>query len=277
MAEGASIVAGTLGGEVAGVLLLDVVPSGYSMAVERDMATTMISRNTTIPTRKSGVFTTVEDNQTQLTVRVLQGEESVASQNTLVGEVHLSGLPPAPRGVPQIEVAFEISVDNTLTVSARDRDTGREVRSRLEAPYRLNSAQINVLQRKVEQELQTLRRRELDARKREREEMTRNRATTLAKKVERFLAVQRASVGADEASLLDAQREVVVPLLKDASRRECGGSTCRPNDPRGLPGFDGARSPQILRIGATGYRSGSIGDIAAKSLLAESREKIQRT
>ena len=115
------------------------------MALKDDIASPLILRNTTVPTKRNETFTTTEDNQSELTVRILQGEKPKASLNSLVGQVKLTGLPPAPAGIPAIEVCFEIDAAGTLSVSATDKATRKNVAALLESPYRLNSAQLKVL------------------------------------------------------------------------------------------------------------------------------------
>lgn len=126
VAQGAAVQAGILGGEVTDILLLDVTPLRLSIETYGNIATTMIEANTTIPTKKTEVFSTAADNQSAITVRVLQGERPMANDNKQIGIFNLDGIAPAPRGVPQIEVTFDISSDGILTVTAKDKGTGKE-------------------------------------------------------------------------------------------------------------------------------------------------------
>src|SRR5690606_19329635 len=126
VAIGAGIQAGVLGGEVKDLLLLDVTPLSLGIETLGGVMTTLISRNTTIPTRKSETFSTAADNQTSVEVHVLQGERSLARDNRTLGRFHLSGLPPAPRGVPQIDVTFDIDANGIVNASAKDLATGKE-------------------------------------------------------------------------------------------------------------------------------------------------------
>jgi len=126
VAVGAAIQGGVLGGEVKDVLLLDVTPLTLGIETLGRVATPLISRNTTIPTSKSQVFSTAADNQTQVEINVIQGERSMAENNKSLGRFILTGVPPAPRGVPQIEVAFDIDANGILNVKAKDKATGKE-------------------------------------------------------------------------------------------------------------------------------------------------------
>ena len=126
VAMGAAIQAGVLGGDVKDVLLLDVTPLTLGIETMGGVRTPLIEKNTTIPTKKSQIFSTAEDNQPAVTVHVLQGEREVASGNKSLGKFDLSDIPPAPRGTPQIEVTFDIDANGILNVSAKDKATGKE-------------------------------------------------------------------------------------------------------------------------------------------------------
>ncbi len=129
VAVGAAIQGGVLGGEVKDILLLDVTPLSLGVETLGGVTTVLIPRNTTIPTRKSETFSTAADNQTSVEIHVLQGERPVASGNRSLGKFHLIGIPPAPRGVPQVEVTFDIDANGILNVSAKDTATTRSRRS----------------------------------------------------------------------------------------------------------------------------------------------------
>ena len=125
VAVGAAVQAGVLAGDVKDLLLLDVTPLSLGIETMGGVLTVLIPRNTTIPTRKSEIFSTASDNQTSVEVHVLQGERSMARDNRTLGKFHLVGLPPAPRGVPQIEVTFDIDANGIVNVSAKDLGTGK--------------------------------------------------------------------------------------------------------------------------------------------------------
>jgi molecular chaperone DnaK len=130
---GAAIQGGVLGGEVKDVLLLDVIPLSLGIETLGGVTTVLIPRNTTIPTKKSEVFSTAEDNQTTVEIHVLQGERQMAVDNRTIGKFQLTGIPPAPRGMPQVEVTFDIDANGILHVSAKDKTTGKEQKIRIEA------------------------------------------------------------------------------------------------------------------------------------------------
>lgn len=143
VAIGAAIQGGVLSGDVKDVLLLDVVPLSIGIETMGGVMTKLIDANTTIPTRKSETFSTAADNQPEVTIRVLQGERPMAADDKLLGEFNLGGIAPAPRGVPQIEVTFEVDANGILNVSAKDKATGKEQSIRIEASSGLTEAEIN--------------------------------------------------------------------------------------------------------------------------------------
>ncbi|HET7229658.1 MAG TPA: molecular chaperone DnaK [Longimicrobium sp.] len=150
VAVGAAIQGGVLAGDVKDVLLLDVTPLSLGIETLGGVFTTLIGRNTTIPTKKSEVFSTAEDNQTTVEIHVLQGERELAVYNKTIGKFQLTGIPPAPRGMPQVEVTFDIDANGILHVSAKDRATNKEQKIRIEASSGLNDAEIEKMVKDAE-------------------------------------------------------------------------------------------------------------------------------
>ncbi|MBX7171104.1 MAG: molecular chaperone DnaK [Pyrinomonadaceae bacterium] len=150
VALGAAVQAGVLGGEKTDILLLDVTPLSLGIETLGGVATPMIARNTTIPTRKSEIFSTASDNQTSVEVHVLQGERPMASDNKTLGKFHLVGIPPAPRGVPQVEVTFDIDANGIVNVSAKDVGTGREQKITITASSGLSKEEIDKMMKDAE-------------------------------------------------------------------------------------------------------------------------------
>jgi molecular chaperone DnaK len=180
VAVGAAVQAGVLAGEVKDLLLLDVTPLSLGIETLGGVMTTLISRNTTIPTKKSEIFSTAADNQTSVEVHVLQGERPLARDNRTLGRFHLIGLPPAPRGVPQIEVAFDIDANGIVNVQAKDLGTGKEQKITITASSGLSKDEVDRMMREAESHA--------DEDKRRREEIeTRNRADQSIYAAERML------------------------------------------------------------------------------------------
>jgi molecular chaperone DnaK len=180
VAVGAAIQAGVLGGEVRDVLLLDVTPLTLGIETLGGVATPLIERNTTIPTRKSQIFSTAADMQTSVEIKVVQGERPMAADNKLLGNFILDGIPPAPRGMPQIEVTFDIDADGILHVNAKDKATGREQSIRITASSGLSQEEIDRMVSQADQH------RAEDQRRREEVE-ARNQADTAVYQVEKFI------------------------------------------------------------------------------------------
>jgi len=180
VAVGAAIQAGVLGGEVKDVLLLDVTPLSLGVETLGGVMTTLIPRNTTIPTRKSEVFSTAEDGQTAVDIKVFQGERPMAGDNMLLGQFRLDGIPAAPRGVPQVEVSFDIDANGILNVNASDKATGRQQKITITASTNLNQGDIDRMVREAETNKAD------DTRRKETVDV-RNQADNLAYQVEKSL------------------------------------------------------------------------------------------
>ncbi|HEX7446831.1 MAG TPA: molecular chaperone DnaK [Pirellulales bacterium] len=180
VAVGAAIQGGVLGGEVKDVLLLDVTPLSLGIETLGGIMTRLIDRNTTIPTEKKNVFSTADDSQTAVTIRVFQGEREMAADNRLLGQFNLEGIPPAPRGVPQIEVKFDIDANGILNVSAKDLGTGKEQTVKIEQSSGLNEGEIDRMRKDAESHA------EEDKRKRELAE-ARNQADTMCFQMEKLM------------------------------------------------------------------------------------------
>jgi len=151
VALGAAIQAGVLGGEVKDILLLDVTPLSLGLETLGGVFTKLIDRNTTIPTKKTQIFSTAADSQTAVTIRVFQGERAMATDNKLLGQFDLVGIPPAPRGIPQIEVTFDIDANGIVHVSAKDLGTGKSQSVKMTATTNLTEAEIERITRMNEE------------------------------------------------------------------------------------------------------------------------------
>jgi molecular chaperone DnaK len=189
VAIGAAVQAGVLSGEKTDILLLDVTPLSLGIETLGGVFTKLIERNTTIPTRKSEIFSTASDNQTSVEVHVLQGERPMASDNRTLGKFHLIGIPPAPRGMPQVEVAFDIDANGIVNVSAKDMGTGREQKITITASSGLSKEEIDKMMRDAESHA-------ADDIKKKEEIEARNRLDGLVYQMEKTLNDNREKVGA---------------------------------------------------------------------------------
>jgi molecular chaperone DnaK len=222
VAVGAAIQAGVLGGDVHDVLLLDVTPLSLGIETLGGVMTRLIERNTTIPTRKSEVFSTAADGQTAVDIHVLQGEREMALNNKTIGRFQLAGIPPAPRGMPQIEVTFDIDADGILHVTAKDKATGKEQKIVIKASSGLSESEIERMVKDAE------RNKEDDHKKRE-EIDARNSADALVYQTEKNLKEYKEKISADDVKRLEADVENVKSALKTDSASEIKSSTERLN------------------------------------------------
>ncbi len=198
VAIGAAIQAGVLGGEVKDVLLLDVTPLSLGVETMGSVMTVLIERNTTIPVRKTEVFSTAEDNQTAVDIHVLQGERSMAGDNMSLGRFRLEGIPPAPRGIPQVEVTFDIDANGIINVSAKDKATGKEQNVTITASTNLNETDIDRMVKEAQVH-------EADDRKRRELVEARNTADSLVYQTEKSLKELADKVPANEKQNIEAK------------------------------------------------------------------------
>ena len=202
VALGAAIQGGVLQGDVKDVLLLDVTPLSLGIETLGGVATKLIEKNTTIPTKKSQVFSTAEDNQAAVTIRVVQGEREMANDNKMLGNFNLEGIAPAPRGVPQIEVTFDIDANGIVSVSAKDKGTGKEQKITIKADGGLSEDEINKMVKEAEAN------KEADKKKRDLVE-AKNQAETLTHQIEKQLKEHGEKISAEEKKAIeDAKTEV---------------------------------------------------------------------
>jgi molecular chaperone DnaK len=266
VAVGAAIQAGVLGGEVKDVLLLDVTPLSLGIETLGGVMTKLIERNTTIPTSKSQVFSTASDNQSQVEIHVLQGERDFAQDNKTLGRFILDGIPPAPRGIPQVEVTFDIDANGILDVKAKDRATGKEQQVRITASSMLSKDDVDKMVKDAQAHA------EEDKQRREEVE-TRNQAEQLTYQAERTLSDLGDKVSAEDRAAVESQVTSLREALKgsDIEAVKSGTATltstlqrvataayqagASPMDGPGQPGADGSDG-----TGAEGGSGGSEGE-----------------
>ncbi len=211
VAVGAAIQAGVLQGDVKDVLLLDVTPLSLGIETLGGVFTRIIDRNTTIPTKKSQVFSTAEDNQNAVTIRVFQGEREMAADNKILGQFDLVGIPPAPRGVPQIEVSFDIDANGIVNVQAKDKATGKEQQIRIQASGGLSEAEIQKMVKDAEAHAE-------EDKQRKAAVEAKNHAEALVHSTEKALAEHGSKVG-------DAERRSIETALADLKEALKGDDT----------------------------------------------------
>nr|AGN29337.1 heat shock protein 70 [Mesomycoplasma ovipneumoniae] len=208
VAIGAAIQGGVLAGDISDVLLLDVTPLTLGIETLGGVSTPLIPRNTTIPVTKSQIFSTAEDNQTEVTISVVQGERQLAADNKMLGRFNLSGIEPAPRGLPQIEVSFSIDVNGITTVSAKDKKTGKEQTITIKNTSTLSEEEINRMIQEAEEN------READAIKKDKIETT-VRAEGLINQLEKSITDQGEKIDPKQEELLEKQIQELKDLVKE--------------------------------------------------------------
>ncbi len=207
VAIGAAIQAGVLAGDVKDVLLLDVTPLSLGLETLGNVMTTLIERNTTIPVRKSEVFSTAEDNQTAVDIHVLQGERPMVADNMSLGRFRLEGIPPAPRGIPQVEVTFDIDSNGILNVSAKDKATGKEQNVTITASTNLNQSEIDSM-------VKDAREHESEDRNRRQLIEARNNADSIAYQTEKTLGELGDKISADERASIEEKINTLRETIK---------------------------------------------------------------
>jgi len=210
VAIGAAIQGGVLAGDVEDVLLLDVIPISLGIETMGSVFTKLIDANTTIPTKKTETFSTASDNQPSVEIHVLQGERPMARDNKTLGRFHLDGIPPAPRGVPQIEVTFDVSADGILNVSAKDKGTGKEQTIRIEGSSNLSDDEIERMRKEAEEHA--------EEDKREKEKIDKlNAADSLVFQTEKFMKDSEEKLTEDDKTTLN---ELITPLKETIQNKE---------------------------------------------------------
>jgi molecular chaperone DnaK len=220
VAVGAAVQGGVLGGEVKDVLLLDVTPLSLGIETLGGVFTKLIDRNTTIPTRKSETFSTAADTQTSVEIKVFQGERAMAKDNRLLGVFQLVGIPPAPRGVPQIEVTFDIDANGILNVMAKDKATNNEQKITITSSSGLSKDEVDKMARDAESH-------GADDRKAKEQIEARNRADAMVYNVEKTLKEHRDKISADDAKTIETALEDVKKSINDGDAEKLNAATDR--------------------------------------------------
>ena len=247
VAMGAAIQAGVLQGDVKDVLLLDVTPLSLGIETEGGVFTRMIDRNTTIPTKKSQVFSTAADNQAAVTIKVSQGEREMAADNKLLGQFDLVGIPPAPRGMPQIEVTFDIDANGIVNVSAKDSATGKEQQIRIQASGGLSDDDIDAMIKDAEANADE------DKKRRELAE-ARNQAEAIIHKADTDLAEHGDKVDAETKEQIETALAEIKEMMADEDA-----------DAAGITDKVQVLTAALMKMGEAIYANASAEEDAAKS------------
>ncbi|MCL5435700.1 MAG: Hsp70 family protein, partial [Patescibacteria group bacterium] len=253
VAKGAAIQAGVLGGEVKDVLLLDVTPLTLGIETLGGVRTPLIERNTTVPTSKTQVFSTAAPNQTSVEIKILQGERPMAADNKILGTFILDGIPPAPQGVPQIEVTFDIDANGILNVSAKDKATSKTQKITISGSSNLSKDEIERMKKEAEMHA-------ADDRKKKEVVDLRNQA-------DQMIIMSERTLKENEAKVAEADKKAVNEKIEALKKVKDG------NDEAAIKTATEALSAEIQRVGAALYKDQAAGNAGAGGKAEEKKGK----